>query len=102
MKLITILSVLFALSVTTIVHAAERPNVILILTDDQGYGDLAVHGNPVLEDAEHGSARKRERTVHRLSRRADVLADSWSVDDGNRCNAERLHSRLRRAVDDAE
>ncbi len=29
--------------------AAERPNVLLILTDDQGYGDLSLHGNPVLE-----------------------------------------------------
>ena len=29
--------------------AADRPNVILILTDDQGYGDIAVHGNPVLK-----------------------------------------------------
>ena len=28
---------------------AARPNVILILTDDQGYGDLSVHGTPVLK-----------------------------------------------------
>jgi arylsulfatase B len=28
--------------------AADAPNVVLIMTDDQGYGDLACHGNPVL------------------------------------------------------
>ncbi len=26
-----------------------RPNVILIMVDDQGYGDIAAHGNPVLK-----------------------------------------------------
>ncbi len=26
-----------------------RPNVLLIMTDDQGYGDLACHGNPVVK-----------------------------------------------------
>ena len=29
--------------------AGKRPNIVFILTDDQGYGDLSCHGNPVLK-----------------------------------------------------
>ena len=29
--------------------ADNKPNVIIVLTDDQGYGDLACHGNAVIE-----------------------------------------------------
>ena len=29
--------------------AAAKPNVILIVTDDQGYGDMSCHGNPFLK-----------------------------------------------------
>ncbi len=29
--------------------AARKPNVVLVLTDDQGYGDLSCLGNPVLK-----------------------------------------------------
>ncbi len=28
---------------------AKRPNVIVIMSDDQGYGDLSAHGNPTLK-----------------------------------------------------
>jgi len=31
-----------------IAMGANRPNVILIMTDDQGYGDVGAHGNPVI------------------------------------------------------
>lgn len=31
------------------VRSNEKPNVILVITDDQGYGDLSCHGNPVLK-----------------------------------------------------
>ncbi len=32
-----------------VADAGRRPNVILIVTDDQGYGDFSCHGNPVLK-----------------------------------------------------
>ena len=30
-------------------QSRRRPNVVLIITDDQGYGDLSLHGNPHLK-----------------------------------------------------
>lgn len=44
-----------------VLQAAERPNVIVILADDQGWGDLSVHGNtnlstPHIDSLAHNGA----------------------------------------------
>ena len=42
------------------VNLWARPNVIVVMTDDQGYPELSVHGNPVLQtpnlDLLHGQS----------------------------------------------
>ncbi len=36
-------------ALVVVASALQQPNVILVITDDQGYGDLSCHGNPILE-----------------------------------------------------
>ena len=49
-----------ALGAAPLGAAARRPNIVFILTDDQGYGDIAAHGNPVIKtpnlDRLHGES----------------------------------------------
>jgi arylsulfatase len=40
---------LFFLLLTSIGMAQTKPNVIIIMTDDQGYGEMSRHGNPILK-----------------------------------------------------
>ena len=30
-------------------HNSKKPNVVLIMTDDQGYGEIGAHGHPYLK-----------------------------------------------------
>ncbi|MES2982881.1 MAG: arylsulfatase [Verrucomicrobiota bacterium] len=58
-----LLSCLFVAIFSIVPASAEpkqKPNVILIITDDQGYGEIAAHGNPVIKtpslDKLHGES----------------------------------------------
>lgn len=37
------------LAVTSAVQASSSPNIVIFLADDQGWGDLSLHGNPNLQ-----------------------------------------------------
>ncbi|MDB4459085.1 arylsulfatase [bacterium] len=54
----TLFIFLFVVLATSL--AAKQPNVILVMTDDQGYGDLSCHGNPDIQtphlDTLHGES----------------------------------------------
>src|SRR5262245_31476304 len=50
---------LLAAAVMPVAAAPARPNVLVVIADDQGYGDLGCHGNPILKTPNLDAFAKR-------------------------------------------
>lgn len=46
--------------------SAAPPNIVVIMTDDQGYGDLGIHGNPVLDTPRIDAFARQSATLARF------------------------------------
>lgn len=59
-----------------------RPNVLLVVADDQGYGDLSIHGNPHLRTQRHRLVREIKGAAGGSKARAnDDSAGAWQLYD---------------------
>ncbi len=66
-------------------HGVTRPNVVLVMTDDQGYGDLGCTGNPVVQTPhlDRLAAESSQLTDYHVAptcspTRAALLTGHWS------------------------
>ncbi|MCJ8164239.1 arylsulfatase [Pontibacter sp. E15-1] len=82
------IALLFLLFATSAI-AQKKPNVVLILTDDQGWGDLSLHGNPWVETPQLDQlARSGERFENFYvsplcaPSRASILTGRYSLQTG--------------------
>lgn len=94
----------FLLPHRSVAAAAAKPNVVVVLTDDQGYGDLSCHGNPTLKtpnlDRLHAqSVRLTDFHVSPMCTptRSELMTGRDALDNGG-MNVSSGRSMIRRGI----
>lgn len=81
--------ILFAGAAMPLFAAPRPPNVLLIISDDQGYGDLSIHGNPHVQTPNLDSLAKQSVRLDQFHvnplcapTRAALLTGRYSIRSG--------------------
>ena len=69
---VSVLVLLFAASAWT--RAAEKPNIILVMADDQGWGDMAYYGHPTVKTPNFDAAASAGLRMDRFYAAAPVCS----------------------------
>lgn len=65
-----------ALTISSFVHGAERPNIIFIFADDWGWGDLSCHGHPYVKTPHIDRLAKEGTDFYRFTVASGVCSPS--------------------------
>jgi len=65
----------------------RRPNVVLVMTDDQGYGDLSCHGHPILKTPNLDSLHAQSTRLTNFHVGPTCSPTRASLMTGHYCNA---------------
>ncbi len=76
------IAVSFLLCLSVSFGQDRQPNVVVILTDDQGWGDLSLHGNTNLSTPNIDAMAKGGAQFDRFLRVPCLLANSGGVSNG--------------------
>jgi len=79
--------------------SATGPNIVLMMTDDMGYGDLGFHGNPMIDTPNLDAMAKRASIVKQFYV-SPVCAPARLFDDRSIQLPHPSHRHLYRSSDD--
>ena len=83
MKAQSLTFITFALAVGLFLSVGaqgKKPNVVIVITDDQGYGDLGCTGNPVIKTPHVDKLGQRIGLVGRLSHSPNLFSHAGGPD----------------------
>ena len=90
---IPLIAALLLASLNAADSRSTKPNVLLIITDDQGYGDFSIHGNPYLQTPHIDQLGEGGRAVRPLLRELVLLAHPRRAADRALAAAHRVPRR---------